>query len=219
MRDREATCRKIVDAVGHVLAAEGFRGVGLRSVAREAGVDKRLIYRYFGGLPKLMKAYADSGDFWWTVDELIGDELPGPEHDTASAWVALALRRHVQALKRRPLTQEILVWELSERNTLTDELSVLRERRAAELLERLGEKLGEGGVGVGEWRAVGALIVAATTYLVVRTRTCDSYAGIDLQDEAGWAEIERGIDLIVAGTTATAPAGARVSGRTKTGGG
>ncbi len=202
MRDREATCRKIVDAVGRLLASEGFRGVGVRAVAREAGVDKRLIYRYFGGLPKLMKAYADSGDFWWTVDELIGEDLPGPERDTAAAWVALALKRHLQALKRRPLTQEILVWELSERNTLTDELSVMRECRAAELFERLGEKIGGGGFGTVEWRAVGALIGAATTYLVVRSRTCDSYAGIDLHSEEGWAELERGIDLIVAGTVA-----------------
>jgi len=190
----------MIEAFGRVLAREGFRGVGVRAVAREAGIDKRLIYRYFGGLPELMKAYADRGDFWWSVDELIGDDLPGPQQDTRAAWVALALKRHMQALKRRPLTQEILVWELSERNTLTDELSVLRERRAGELVTRLGEKLGEDRSIASELRAVGALIVAATTYLVVRSRTCDFYAGIDLRDDEGWAELERGIDLIVGGS-------------------
>ncbi len=203
MRDREATCLKIVAAVGNLLARGGFRAIGVRAIARQAGVDKRLIYRYFGGLPELMKVYADGGDFWWTVDELIGDELPGPAVNSAAAWIALALKRDIEALKRRPLTQEILVWELSERNALTDELSVLRERRAAELAARLREKLGNDGPAVAEWRAVAALIVAATTYLLVRSRNCDVYAGIDLHTEQGWAELEQAIDLIVSATLGT----------------
>lgn len=191
-RDRDATERRIVEAVGRVLAAEGFRGVGVRAVAREAGVDKRLIYRYFGGMPALIKAYAASGDFWWTVDELIGDDLPGPAEDTASAWMALAMKRHMRALRRRPLTQEILVWELSERNALTDELAALRERRAAELIKRLSEA--PSGMRAGAWTGVGALIAAGTTYLVARSRTCDFYAGVDLRGEAGWKVFERAID-------------------------
>lgn len=204
IRDKKTTKTKIVDAFGQCLAQEGFRGVGLRSVAREAGIDKRLIYRYFGGLPGLMKAYAFSADFWWTVDELIGDDLPGPSHDTPAEWISLALRRHAQALRRRPLTQEILVWELSERNALTDELSAIREQRGAELIQQLSKKWGV--TGAPEWIVAGALLISATTYLVIRARTCDFYAGIDLRTEQGWAEIEHGIDFLVKGVFAPSAA-------------
>jgi AcrR family transcriptional regulator len=193
-RDRDATAGKMVQAVGRLLARDGFRSLGLRAVAREAGVDKRLIYRYFGGLPDLIKAYARSEDFWWTVEELVGDHLPGPREDTRAGWMALVLRRHVEALRRRPLTQEILVWELSERNPLTDELAKIRERRARELVRHLGRRLG--GSGPATWNAVGALLVAGTTYLVVRSRTFDFYAGVDLRREKGWRQFEKAIDLI-----------------------
>jgi len=43
---------------------------------------------------------------------------------------------------------------------------------------------------------VGALLVAATTYLVMRSRTFDFYAGVDLRRERGWRHFERAVDLI-----------------------
>ena len=47
------TRRRLISAVGSLLAREGFKGIGVNAVAREAGVDKKLIYRYFDGLPGL----------------------------------------------------------------------------------------------------------------------------------------------------------------------
>lgn len=219
MRDREATSRQIVHALGRVLARDGFRAVGLRAVAREAGVDKRLIYRYFGGLTGLMRAYATGEDFWWTVDELIGDDLPRPKEETAAGWMALAVKRHLLAIRARPLTQEILVWELIERNALTDELAAVREKRAGELLRRLGEKNRR--ISPRTWAAVGALLGAGATYLVLRSRTYDFYAGIDLRSERDWKDLERTIDStanavdLLGGPTRGERHGKRASGARK----
>ena len=58
----------------------------------------------------------------------------------------------------------------------------------------LSKKLG--GRGPAGWNAVGALLVAGTTYLVVRSRTFDFYAGVDLRREKGWQQFEQAIDLI-----------------------
>ncbi len=44
-RNRGLTASKIIDAVGHVLARDGFTKIGINAIAREAGVDKVLIYR------------------------------------------------------------------------------------------------------------------------------------------------------------------------------
>lgn len=194
MRDREATERRIIQAVGQLIAREGFQSFGLRAVAREAGVDKRLVSKYFGSVADLIAVYARSGDFWWTVDELIGDDLPGPEEDTPAGWIGLALQRHFRAIRQRPVTQEILVWELSERNALTDELARIREVRAQELIARLAQKFGQGAPEY--WNAVGALIGAATTYLVIRSRTFEWYSGVDLSQAEGWHQYEAAIDLI-----------------------
>ncbi len=197
-RNREATSARIVEAVGRVLAREGFRGLSLRAVAREAGVDKRLLSRYFGGLDRLIAAYAAGSDFWWTVDELVGDHLPGPAENTWAGWLCLAVQRHTSALRQRALTQEILAWEMIEPNALTEELSAVRERRAAELIERIQARLGT--QADASWRAVGALMAAATTYLIVRAHTCDFYLGIDLHAEDSWKQFDRAIEIIARGS-------------------
>ena len=199
-RNREATSARIVEAVGRVLARAGFRGLSLRAVAREAGVDKRLLSRYFGGLDPLIAAYAAGSDFWWTVDELVGDHLPGPTGNTWAGWLCLAVQRHTQALRQRALTQEILAWEMIEPNALTEELSAVRERRAAELIERIQKKLGT--QADASWRAVGALMAAATTYLIVRAHTCDFYLGIDLHAEDAWKQFDEAIEAIARGAIA-----------------
>ncbi|RPI71559.1 MAG: TetR/AcrR family transcriptional regulator, partial [Desulfobacteraceae bacterium] len=56
-RDSEQTRRALINAVGSLLARDGFQAVGVNAVAKEAGVDKVLIYRYFGGLPGLIAAF------------------------------------------------------------------------------------------------------------------------------------------------------------------
>ena len=54
-RDRAATEERILTAVGEVLARDGFAAIGVNAIAKQAGVDKVLIYRYFGGLPELLR--------------------------------------------------------------------------------------------------------------------------------------------------------------------
>ncbi|EYD72144.1 putative transcriptional regulator protein, TetR family [Rubellimicrobium mesophilum DSM 19309] len=55
-RDRQATTARLLDAAFATLAGEGFAGFGINAVARAAGCDKKLIYRYFDGLDGLLDA-------------------------------------------------------------------------------------------------------------------------------------------------------------------
>ena len=113
-RDKETTKRCLLDAVGALLAREGFGALGVNAVAREAGVDKVLIYRYFGGMADLLEAFGQSGDFWPSIAEVIGDD-PSELMDMplAQRW-AMGLSRYAQALRSRPITKEILAWEQIE---------------------------------------------------------------------------------------------------------
>ncbi|HEX7435576.1 MAG TPA: helix-turn-helix domain-containing protein, partial [Caldimonas sp.] len=71
-RNRSETTARILGAVGEVLARDGFGALGVNAVAKHAGVDKVLIYRYFGGMPELLRAWGESGRFWPGLDELLG---------------------------------------------------------------------------------------------------------------------------------------------------
>ena len=69
-RNSDAMRARILEALGALILSEGLEGVGVNALARAAGCDKVLIYRYFGDLDGVYAAFAVSRDFWWSVEEL-----------------------------------------------------------------------------------------------------------------------------------------------------
>ena len=182
-RDRGATEERILAAVGVVLARDGFRAIGINTIAREAGVDKVLIYRYFGGLSELLRAWGASGRFWPGLDELLGAD---PERllrrPAAERW-ALFFEHFIDALRARPLTVEILAAEIVERNELTAILETEREQWGAQAEALLG---GEAFRRRPHLRGLTLLLVAGVQYLLVRARKIRVFGGLDLNSDAGW---------------------------------
>jgi AcrR family transcriptional regulator len=189
-RNSERTRKKIIEAVGRLLARSGAREVGVNAVAREAGVDKVLIYRYFGGLDDLLSAYAKEGDFWPAAEDLLA-AVPNREKISEAELAANLLIQFGRALRRRPVTQEIMRWELLEKNELTDALARYREEQALTLLQQFRE-LGDADV-----QAISAVIGAGLTYLILRAKTAADYNGLDLRKERDWKRIENAIKLVI----------------------
>jgi AcrR family transcriptional regulator len=185
-RDRAQTEEDLLAAVGRLLATTGFEDLGVNAVAREAGVDKVLIYRYFDDLTGLLRAFASRREHWPADAELLGD-APPTEPAELAAHVLVEFGR---AIRGRPETQAILRRELSERNPLTDALATAREEQAARLGERIGA-LGEDGP------AAGALLAAGLTFLALRANTADAYNGVNLRSAEGWERLERAVTSIV----------------------
>lgn len=187
-RDRAATEARLLAAVGEVLARDGFAALGVNAVARAAGVDKVLIYRYFGGLPGLVAAWGRSGSFWPGIDELMG-----PDRD---AFLALPLAERyarffehlIEGLRERPLTLEIMAAEIVEpRNALT---AVLESER-----EAWGEEAGRvlGGAEFArrpELQGLTLLLVAGVQYLLLRSRRIRVFGGVDIRSDAGWGTLQ-----------------------------
>ena len=194
-RDREATRARLIAAVGSVLAKKGFKSLGVNAVAREAGVDKVLIYRYFGGLAQLIAAFGQEGDFWPSIGELTAGDpvafglLPLDER------LRELTRNFVAGIRRRPLTLEIMAWETVERNELTAVLEMVRENTAL----RMAEMYFPAGIAGVDLPAVLALVGAGLSYLALRARDIQWYNGIDIQSDAGWQRIEAAVDRIVNG--------------------
>ena len=190
-RDRGATEERILAAVGAVLARDGFGAVGINAIAREAGVDKVLIYRYFGGLPELLRAWGASGRFWPGVEELLGDDREASLALPAAERYALFFARFIDALRARPLTVEILGAEIVQRNELTAILETERESWGAQVEATLG---GAEFAERPELRGVTLLLVAGVQYLLVRARTIRVFGGLDLRSDAAWAQIKASIE-------------------------
>ena len=189
-RDRQATGDRILAAVGEVLARDGFTGIGVNAIARAAGVDKVLIYRYFGGLPELLRAWGASGRFWPHVGDLLGGDpqalLALPAHERYARFFA----HFIDELRARPLTLEVMAAEIGERNELTAILESEREQWGREASRVLG---GEAFASTPHAQAVTLLLVAGVQYLLVRARRIRIFGGLDIQRDEGWAAIKSSI--------------------------
>jgi len=188
-RDAAATRKRILDAVGTLLSREGFAALGINAVAREAGVDKVLIYRYFGGIDRLLEAWAGELDFWPSVEEILGNS---PEADP-SAFAAGMLTRHLHALRSRPHTLEVMAWEAVERHPLTRILDRVREARAEQLIAAIpAHVFGKDQ----DLPAISALLGAGLQYLLLRSRTVDRYNGVPIASPEGWSRIEAAVQIL-----------------------
>ena len=192
-RNRSETEKKLVSAVGAILARDGFRALGVNSIAREAGVDKVLIYRYFGGLHELASAYARSEEFWPSVDELLAGagELPSP--CPPAKRLSLYFKSFTRAIRARPQSVEILAWEMVERNELTDIIDARRERTALELLQDVGDDVPD----TLDLSVAVALLAGALNYLLVASMRRGSHGGVDLRSDEGWDRILDTLDTIL----------------------
>lgn len=189
-RDRAATEERILAAVGAVLVRDGFGGIGVNAIAREAAVDKVLIYRYFGGLPELLRAWGASGRFWPRVKDLLGDDpravldLPAPQR-----YVRF-FEHFIDALRARPDTLAVLAAEVTERNELTVILEAEREAWGEEAARVLG---GAEFVTRPWLRGATLMLVAGVQYLLLRSRRLRQFGGIDLQSDDGWDTLKASI--------------------------
>jgi AcrR family transcriptional regulator len=193
-RDKEETKMRIVAAVGRQLARAGFRDLGVNSIAKEAGVDKVLIYRYFGGLPELLTVYAYEGDYWPTAAELIGDPST-VQAESVADWLVYILAQVQIAIRKRPITLEILRWEIVDHNELTSQFAAIRTRVANECVTFIGQQhpfppeL--------DVLALGTFILSGVIYITLRTDTNPTYLGMDFSTEEGWDRINKLITSII----------------------
>jgi AcrR family transcriptional regulator len=186
-RDREETKAKILQAVGQVLATSGFQGLGVNAIARVAGVDKVLIYRYFQDIPTLLKVFAQSGEYVGSLDRLLA-QLPVDQLTDWRTALVMLVMSYAKLLNHNPLSQEILCWELTAKNELTLSLAETRETLIQEGLAWLRQKYPE--TLNQDLEAISAILLSSVTYLVLRSRTRQTFLDIDFSTPTGAAQIQ-----------------------------
>jgi AcrR family transcriptional regulator len=190
IRDRNATRERVLGAVGEVLARDGFAAIGINAIARQAQVDKVLIYRYFGGLDELLRVWGASGRFWPSVAELLGDQPQAVLSLPLAERYALFFDRFIDALRARPLTIEIMAAETMQRNELTAILEAERETWGAEAEAVFG---GADLASHPHMRGVTLLLVAGVQYLLIRARKIRVFGGLDLKSDADWGRLKQAV--------------------------
>ena len=207
-RDRERTKARIIDAVAGLLTRSGFRAVGINAVAEEAGVDKVLIYRYFGGLEGLLSVVAAEPDLWPTVDEVLaeaGIDEAGHTGTLADA-VAPLLGAYMRLLGRRPAALEAIAWGVAEQNPLSDALARRRSQWGGEVAGRVFR--GRKAPAERDIQAVIAVLLAAVDHLMAVARLGEAFNGVELDTDAGRRRIGDAVAVLVHGALGGVTSGA-----------
>lgn len=189
-RDRERTKSKILKAVGEVIEQYGTEKVGVNLIARTAGVNKVLIYRYFNSVDGLMEQYVTSGEYTSTTgDEYLENIGTVAPEDRAKAMTSLMVT-FLSDLRARKATRDLLRWEIGTGKSM---LSDARNEVATRLLHKIGE--------IPNCPDTGALmtfITAGIYYLTISKDYREKMITIDLQSDEGWRKIENVIENIIA---------------------
>jgi AcrR family transcriptional regulator len=188
-RNRGDTEAKIIAAATELLANEGFNSLGINKIAAAAGVDKQLIYRYFGGLEGIIEHIAKDLKLWF------GDESKPKKYKTYAEMNAALLGQYSQTLRREKMLRHILLWELSDNS---DALKTLEQSRSIMFgkwfMQMKGELESPPDV---DAPAINALLLAAMHYLAMRADTLGRFAGVELKTDAGWQRIESAATAII----------------------
>jgi AcrR family transcriptional regulator len=159
-------------------------------VAREAGVDKVLIYRYFGDLDGLIEAFGRRMDLW------IGPESAAPVPEGGyGERIRRLFREYAKALRANRTLRQILAWELVDSSPIVRKLDASRSTAVAAWFAKARGGLAAP-VGV-DAPAVNTLLIAGLHYLALREESIGSFAGMNLRDPASWARLEAAAERLL----------------------
>lgn len=188
-RNRALTETRILEAARQIIARDGFAALGVNVLAAEAGCDKKLITRYFGGLDGVVAVLGGEAGFW------VGAPTPtGAGGDYADRMVAL-LELYREHLDANPLLLRMLGAELIAASPILAEMEQARSVAIGQWMAKArGDLKPPEGV---DAPAINAVILAALHYLALRGQTLNSFAGIDLSSETGRQRINKAMAMIL----------------------
>jgi len=195
IRDKERTKDKMVQAVGKVLLKKGYTGLNATAVAKEAGVDKSLVWTYFGSLNNLVEEYISQRDFWKfkakdSIENLTVVPKEVNEHDMAAL-----LQFQFQALLEDEILQRIMLWGISEKKDFLRNLSDEREIIGEAIFKNIDPQFKDSNIDI---RGILAILVAGIYYLVLHGKINGSlFCGINLNTVNGEKRIKESISQII----------------------
>lgn len=195
-KNRALTERRLIDAVGVVIRTKGYKSLGVNVVAKEADVNKKLIYRYFGTFEKLVEAYILENDYWMNLSRKMENVIqcksdPG---DMKEVIVSLLEGQFAYFFEHQAM-QDIILWEVTEHEALLNSISNVREIIGHVIFEKMDTVFKDTGINL---RAVSALLVSGIYYMILHARKNEStVCEINVRSEAGQQEILKAVRQII----------------------
>jgi AcrR family transcriptional regulator len=192
-KDKEETMKRFVDAVGEILKEHGYAALSLNKIASKAGKDKKLIYRYFGGLNNLLKVYINGKDYWQPLLRELNEAAANGDPEVLPLFIRLFQDLFLFFRNEKEM-QKFILWQMSDRNPLMRSISEEREKEGARLQALTDPHFRGSGINI---RMVMALLLGGTYYVVLHAEHNKStVAGVDVNLERDQKELLKTIEQI-----------------------
>jgi len=177
---REATEAALIDAFTRVVQRSGLRSVGVNEVIKEAGIGKALLYRYFGGLPGLVKAWGQKNKIWPDLSEFHAISADAGGSGTAELLKRMVLH-HASSLREDPMRVEILADQFMNPTPISEALQEIRQQLGEEHQAIFSQNKQ-----IQEYRVLMMFLMSAASYLAMRAVKAPWYMGENIATDEGW---------------------------------
>jgi AcrR family transcriptional regulator len=188
-RDRERTKNRILKAVGEVIEQHGTEKVGVNLIARTAGVNKVLIYRYFDSVDGLMEQYVRSGEYTSTTSTDYIDAIPVLAPEERGKALNELMQTFMHDLRERKATRDLLRWEIGTGKSM---LSEARNQVANKILHKIGDL-----PNYSDTSALVSFLSAGIYFITISSDYRDKMIDVDLHSDEGWHRFEKIIERII----------------------
>ncbi|WP_257670666.1 TetR/AcrR family transcriptional regulator [Parapedobacter tibetensis] len=194
-KNKKTTMRRLVLAVGELYDEQGVKGIGVNKVARKAGVDKNLIYRYFGSLENLLEQYVLMKQNWDNTIHRMLQTLDSKSKLNSEDLTGFFLEKQFATLCQDDALRKILFSKYTDHeNVFFERIYGNREAMIVGLCDKAGVHLEDADIG---YRSVFAVLLAATYFLSLEAHSGSGvFCAIDLKCELGKEEIKKAIRAI-----------------------
>ena len=179
----------LIDAVGKSLRKYGHTRLGINIISQEAGIEKATIYRHFNDFNHLLQSYVEKQDFWLLKLKEYGEN----EITDYRTFLKYLLTEQFETLYKNEELQELLIWELGDKDDIVTPLALTREIMARKLLKQTKGLLTEQ---TGNFNFIMAMLIAGIYYLVLH-KDKSTFCDMDLNMKADRDEFMRNIEWFV----------------------
>ncbi|RQO33798.1 TetR/AcrR family transcriptional regulator [Chryseobacterium sp. KBW03] len=196
IRNKERSKKKFLDAVGKILKTKGYAGLKINDIAATAGVDKKMIYTYFGGMDGLMDEYLRTQDFWVKATSEEVEKMKPNLEDGGRQFIEHMLLSQFDYVYTNKEAQKLLLWTISEPRKSLKKLIDTQEENGEYIFKLLMESRFKENMEV--YRSVMAIMVSGLYYLNMFASLNGSvFCGIDVNTPEGRANIKKAISFMV----------------------
>lgn len=186
-RTKAEITEQIVKSATKIIEDKGFNNLTVVGISHEAEIEPIVFYNRFNDLPGFINEYVKSCDYWFSD---IMTECKFVE--TNEEQYKAIIKTLFTSLQENKIMQELLRYEVSENNDITQRTAKLREYHTLPLTQKYKNHFKDSPIDI---EAVSALIIGGIYYLTLH-KDLTPFSGIDINTKEGKEKISHALEFL-----------------------